>query len=89
VGPRWIKFNVGAAAGIWFGALDVKVDGATLFSSGDEGFGFMFPIGTSLSITRGLNLNASYALNLLVDGDYLKDDLLHAVNVSVGFSWGN
>jgi len=89
LGPRWIKFSVGAAAGIWFAALDTNVDGVTVYSSGDEGFGFMFPLALSLSVTRGINLNASYAANLLVDGNYLKDDLIHSVNVSLGFSWGN
>ena len=88
LGPRWLKFSIGAAAAIWFGSSDVKVDGVTVFSSGDEGFGFMFPLGVSLSVTRGLNLNAGYAAHLLMDSQYLKDDLLHSVNVSLGISWG-
>ena len=88
LGPQWIKFSVGAAAGIWFGALDVKADGVTVFSSGDEGFGLSVPLGMSLSVSRGINLNANYAANWIMDSQYLKNDLLHSVNVSLGLSWG-
>jgi hypothetical protein len=88
LGPRWIKLSFGAAAGVWFSSLDTRIDGVTVNSTSDEGFGLMFPIGASLSITRGLNLNVGYAANVLLDTTSLENDLLHAVNVSLGFSWG-
>ena len=89
LGPPRIKLFIGAAAGIWFSSLDQIVNGVTVSTTSGEGFGFMFPVGLSLSITRGTNLNVGYALNVLTDNTFLEDDLLHSVNVSLGFSWGN
>jgi len=89
LGPPNIKLFFGAAVGIWFASLDTVVDGATVSKQSDEGFGLMVPVGISLEITRGTNLNAGYSLNVLADDTFLEDNLLHTVTVSLGFSWGS
>lgn len=89
LGPRLLRASVGAAVGVWFSSLNKTVDGITVSETSGEGFGFAFPVGLTLSITRGMNVSAGYTANVFVDNSFLKNNLLHAVNLSVGLSWGN
>ena len=87
LGPRRFKLNAGAALGIWFGSLRTTLDGQEVARVADEGFGLSVPVGLSISITRGTNINAGYTLHVFEDNSFLTDNILHSVNVGFGFSW--
>lgn len=89
LGSQRVKLSLGLGLGVWFASLDRVVDDIVESTTHGEGFGLAVPVGTSLSITRGTNLNVGYTLHVLTDNSVLQNNLLHSVNVGLGFSWGN
>jgi len=87
-GSQRVKLSLGLGIGLWFASLDKVVDDVIVGTTHGEGFGLGVPVGTSLSVTRGTNVNIGYTLHILTDNSLLKNNLLHSVNIGLGFSWG-
>jgi hypothetical protein len=88
LGSERMKGFAGAGLGLWFSRLEATIEGALTESTSREGFGISIPLGASFSLTRGANINAGYTLNILADNSFLDNNLIHSVNLGIGFSWG-
>jgi hypothetical protein len=96
-GKGWLgEGNLQGYFGLGLGIYFSNTQRTTVDANGKEdyasfktsGLGLGVPLGLTLGLGKTLFLNANYTLNWLWDNDALKDNLLHAVNVGVGFNLG-
>jgi hypothetical protein len=95
-GENRIQGFLGVAFGMYFSELTVSVDpvydeasGGSLTSGTAANFRLGIPPGLSISISDSIMLNANYTLNWLWDNPFLDNNLIHAVGVGVGFTFGS
>lgn len=90
LGKSKVQGYLGVALGLYFSWLDKEyVETGDSYSSIETtGMGLGIPIGGTFSIGKTVFINANYTLNWLWDNEILKDDLLHAFNLGIGFKLG-
>jgi len=82
------KAYLGAALGAWFATQDINIDGKDFGTENGEGGALSIPVGVAFSLSQGANINVGYVLNIMFDNSYIENNLIHAIGVGIGFSWG-
>jgi len=77
----------GALFGVHFAQLNRVsiVSGESYPEVSTSGYGMNVPVGLAISVSDEMFINIGYTLNWLWDSGVFKDDLLHFVNVGLGF----
>jgi hypothetical protein len=88
LGKGRIQGYLGAALGLYFSSLRTTRANSSESTVSSTGFGMGIPVGGTLSISKGVFINVNYTLNWLWSNQYVKNDILHVVNVGLGFNLG-
>jgi outer membrane protein W len=95
MGRGWFgtgKFQgyIGGAFGVYFSELKTTtVNNQTTTTQGMSGTGLSVPAGVIFNLNERVFLSASYALNWLIDNDFLENGILNTFGLGLGFNWGN
>lgn len=90
LGKSKIQGYLGVALGMYISWLEVTnaQTGEKISTDTTTGFGLGIPLGGTWSLGPTLLISANYTLNWLWDNEFFKDDLLHTVNLGLGFRLG-
>lgn len=88
LGKGRVQGYLGAGLGLYFSSLRTTIGNTSETTVSSTGFGLGIPVGGTFSISKGVYINLNYTLNWLWSSAYFKNDILHAVNVGLGFNLG-